>query len=109
MDGVEELGDAAGEAEARGWGACVVFGCDEEVLFPFCPGVAAADCQGTVHGFLPWFWGRAGGERGAGVGVAEALEERAVRGVVVPYGEFEDDGAEDEEDFGGIGVGEVGL
>ena len=37
------------------------------------------------------------------------MEERAVRGVVVPYGEFEDDGAEDEEDFGGVGVGEVGL
>ena len=43
MGRVKELGEAAGEAEVRGWGTGVIFGCGEEVLFPFCPGVAAAD------------------------------------------------------------------
>lgn len=81
----------------------------EQPRLPLRPGVAAADGEDAVGGFLPGFWRGPGGGGRAGVGVAQALEMCAVAGVVVPEGEFEEGGAEEEEDFGGVGVGEVGL
>jgi len=79
------------------------------MVFPFCPGITAADCDETVGRLLPWFWGRPGGEIGAGVGVPETLEVGAIRGVIVPDGKFEEDEAESEEDFGCVGINYMGL
>lgn len=81
----------------------------EQVVGPFRPGVAAADGEQAVGGFLPAARGGARGVGGAGVGVAEALQGGAVGGVVVPDGELEEDGAQGEEDLGLVFVREVGL
>jgi len=79
------------------------------MVFPFCPGITAADCDETVGRFLPGFWRRSGGEIGAGVGIPETLEVGAVGGIVVPDGQFEEDEAESEEDFGCVGINYMRL
>jgi hypothetical protein len=91
----------------RGFGARVVFLRGEQVFFPLCPRIAAADGDEAVGGFLPGLRGWAVRRARARGGVAEALQMGAVGGVLVPDAELEENEAQAEQDLGTPVVGDV--
>ena len=103
VEGAEGFGEAAealdgrvGSFEGVRRGLVVV----EQVVLPFGPEVLAADGDEAVHALLQLRWRLQHGAGLAGVGVAQVLQRRAVRRVVVPDGQLEQDGAQDQQDLG---------